>query len=330
VVFTTPSHHCPTSVTMPLERRQALLEMASRKDFLIVEDDYEFEMSFLNPPAPALKSLDEEGRVIYVGSFSKSLFPGLRLGYMVGSETFIREARALRMVVVRHPPGHLQRTVANFLSLGHFDALVARMGQTYRRRRDVMQEAIDRRGLHVAGSDVSGGSSFWMKTPDGIDARDTCPGGQAKGSAARAGSFLLREPRGRPAQFPYRLFLDRQRQDSGRDRYHRRHDRGVRRSREKGHRLGVAFGMVSNRCGSKAQTALLRAHVVAVDAGDNDRLLHGVAAERLAQFLIEQHLDEGGFAILHLPFDRLGQFLGQALLVPDHTPLAPQASAIFA
>ncbi|MBU2484954.1 MAG: PLP-dependent aminotransferase family protein, partial [Alphaproteobacteria bacterium] len=80
VVFTTPSHHCPTSVTMPLERRQKLLEMASRKDFVIVEDDYEFEMSFLNPPAPALKSLDEEGRVIYVGSFSKSLFPGLRLG----------------------------------------------------------------------------------------------------------------------------------------------------------------------------------------------------------------------------------------------------------
>jgi GntR family transcriptional regulator/MocR family aminotransferase len=112
VVFTTPSHHCPTSVTMPLERRQELLEMASRKDFLIVEDDYEFEMSFLNPPAPALKSLDEEGRVIYVGSFSKSLFPGLRLGYMVGSETFIREARALRMVVVRHPPGHLQRMSA--------------------------------------------------------------------------------------------------------------------------------------------------------------------------------------------------------------------------
>jgi GntR family transcriptional regulator/MocR family aminotransferase len=133
VVFTTPSHHCPTSVTMPLERRQALLEMAARNDFIVVEDDYEFEMSFLNPPAPALKSLDEEGRVIYVGSFSKSLFPGLRLGYIVGSETFIREARALRMVVVRHPPGHLQRTVANFLSLGHFDALVARMGQTYRR-----------------------------------------------------------------------------------------------------------------------------------------------------------------------------------------------------
>lgn len=194
VVFTTPSHHCPTSVTMPLERRQKLLEMASKQDFLIVEDDYEFEMSFLNPPAPALKSLDEEGRVIYVGSFSKSLFPGLRLGYMVGSETFIREARALRMVIVRHPPGHLQRTVANFLSLGHFDALVARMGQTYRRRREVMQEAIDRRGLHIAGSDVSGGSSFWMETPEGIDARDLSQALRQRGVLIEPGHFFFQNP----------------------------------------------------------------------------------------------------------------------------------------
>ena len=85
-------------------------------DALIVEDDYEFEMSFLKPPSPALKSLDTDGRVIYVGSFSKSLFPGLRLGYLVGSEPFIREARALRASVLRHPPGHIQRTAAYFLS----------------------------------------------------------------------------------------------------------------------------------------------------------------------------------------------------------------------
>jgi GntR family transcriptional regulator/MocR family aminotransferase len=160
----------------------------------VVEDDYEFEMSFLNPPAPALKSLDEEGRVIYVGSFSKSLFPGLRLGYIVGSETFIREARALRMVVVRHPPGHLQRTVANFLSLGHFDALVARMGQTYRRRRDVMQEAIDRHGLQIAGADVSGGSSFWMKTPDRTDARALAEAVKQRGVLIEPGHFFFANP----------------------------------------------------------------------------------------------------------------------------------------
>jgi len=84
VVFTTPSHQCPTGATMPVERRRALLERARREDFLVVEDDYEFEMSFLKSPSPALKSLDDDGRVIYVGSFSKSLFPGLRLGISSG------------------------------------------------------------------------------------------------------------------------------------------------------------------------------------------------------------------------------------------------------
>ena len=120
-------------------------------DALIVEDDYEFEMSFLKPPSPALKSLDADGRVIYVGSFSKSLFPGLRLGYLVGSEPFIKEARALRASVLRHPPGHIQRTAAYFLSLGHYDALVRRMGTAFHERREVMQKAIEDNGLQIAG-----------------------------------------------------------------------------------------------------------------------------------------------------------------------------------
>lgn len=168
-VFTTPSHHCPTAVTMPLDRRQDLLKRASEQDFMIVEDDYEFEMSFLKPPSPALKSLDHEGRVIYVGSFSKSLFPGLRLGYLVGSEPFIREARALRAAVLRHPPGHIQRTVAYFLSLGHYDALIRRMGQTYQKRRAVMDTALKEHGLKVAGANAFGGSSFWMQAPVSVD-----------------------------------------------------------------------------------------------------------------------------------------------------------------
>lgn len=83
LVAITPSHHIPTGTTMPLSRRRELIAMAGTQDFLIVEDDYDFEMSYLSPPEPALKSLDRSGRVIYLGSFSKSLFPGLRIGYMV-------------------------------------------------------------------------------------------------------------------------------------------------------------------------------------------------------------------------------------------------------
>lgn len=169
VVFTTPSHHCPTNATLPLERRKALLDRAAEQDFLIVEDDYEFEISFVKSPSPALKSLDRTGSVIYTGSFSKSLFPGLRLGYLVASEPFIQEARALRALVLRHPPGHIQRTAAYFLSLGHYDAQIARMGRAYRKRRAVMDTALRDHGLAPSGTDTSGGSSYWLEAPANVD-----------------------------------------------------------------------------------------------------------------------------------------------------------------
>ncbi|SDI37088.1 PLP-dependent aminotransferase family protein [Aliiruegeria lutimaris] len=169
VVFTTPSHHCPTNATMPIERRKALLERSVQEGFLIVEDDYEFELSFVKSPSPALKSLDKAGTVIYTGSFSKSLFPGLRLGYLVAPEPFIQEARALRTLVLRHPPGHIQRTVAYFLSLGHYDAQINRMGRAYRKRRGVMEQSLREHGLTLAGTETYGGSSYWMQAPENVD-----------------------------------------------------------------------------------------------------------------------------------------------------------------
>ena len=170
VIFTTPSHQCPTTITMPLIRRQQLLETASKLDALVVEDDYEFEISSKKSASPALKSLDSDGRVIYVGSFSKSLFPGLRLGYLVGSAPFISEARALRASVLRHPPGHIQRTAAHFLRLGHYDALINRMAKQYSIRRSTMAAAIKKYQLEIAGnSSPEGGSSFWMKAPKDLD-----------------------------------------------------------------------------------------------------------------------------------------------------------------
>lgn len=181
VIFTTPSHQSPTNATMPLDRRQALLTRAREMDALIVEDDYEFEISFLNAPLPSLKSLDTDGRVIYVGSFSKSIFPGLRLGYLVGSQAFIREARALRASVLRHPPGHIQRTTAYFLSLGHYDSLIRRIGQVYNRRRKVMEAALDAHGLGIAGRGVFGGSSIWMRAPDAVDTEELALRLRAKG-----------------------------------------------------------------------------------------------------------------------------------------------------
>ncbi len=194
VIFTTPSHQCPTSATMPVDRRRRLLQRARDMGALIVEDDYEFEMSFLSPASPALKSLDADGRVIYVGSFSKSLFPGLRLGYLVGSEPFIREARALRASVLRHPPGHIQRTAAYFLSLGHYDAQIRRMSKALSERRAVMEQAIRQHGLEIAGTTSFGGSSLWMRAPDGTDMAEVAARLRQQGVLFEAGERFFNGP----------------------------------------------------------------------------------------------------------------------------------------
>ena len=142
LVFVTPSHQHPTTVTMSLARRKALLAAARAADQVIVEDDYEFETNYSGTPLPALKSLDEDGRVIYVGSLSKSLMPGLRLGFLVADARLVAELRALRRLMLRHPPGNNQRAAALFLANGHFDVLVRRIHRVYRDRWQVMAEAL--------------------------------------------------------------------------------------------------------------------------------------------------------------------------------------------
>ncbi|MEQ8506413.1 MAG: PLP-dependent aminotransferase family protein [Rhodospirillales bacterium] len=170
IVFVTPSHQAPTTVTMPKDRRHDLMTRAGEQDFVIIEDDYEWETNYVSEPTPALKSMDTNGRVIYVGSLSKTLFPGLRLGYLVGPAPLIREARALRRLMLRHAPNNNQRTAALFLALGHHDSLVHKLQKSYRERWRIMGQAL---ADHLPGwskAPTFGGTSYWVSGPDGFDA----------------------------------------------------------------------------------------------------------------------------------------------------------------
>ncbi len=170
-VHVTPSHQFPTTVTMSLARRQALLERAERQDIVYIEDDYEAEINHMGRPTPALKSLDRNGRVIFVGSLSKTLAPGLRIGYLVAAKEMIAEARALRRLMLRHPPANNQRTTALFLSRGHYDSLLRREGLSLKQRWAAMQAALSRHLTRCRFIPTAGGTAFWVEGPGELDAR---------------------------------------------------------------------------------------------------------------------------------------------------------------
>jgi GntR family transcriptional regulator/MocR family aminotransferase len=169
-VYATPSHQCPTGVTLPLARREALLARAAAADFIVIEDDFESENRFDGEPTPALKSLDRNDRVIYIGSLSKTLAPGLRIGYVVGPAELVAELRALRRLMLRHPASYIQRAFALFLSLGHFDALLRRLAAVQRERCALLLDALARHAPQCRIVPVSGGGSCWVSLPEGVSA----------------------------------------------------------------------------------------------------------------------------------------------------------------
>lgn len=131
----TPAHQSPLSVTLSLTRRQALLEWAAQQQSWIIEDDYDGEYRYVSRPLPALKSLDKHGRVLYAGTFSKVLFPGIRLAYLVVPDALIPTFEHINKIVGNGIPALTQQLVSAFMAEGHFARHIQRMRKLYAERR---------------------------------------------------------------------------------------------------------------------------------------------------------------------------------------------------
>jgi GntR family transcriptional regulator/MocR family aminotransferase len=195
LIYVTPSHQYPYGVTMSLPRRLALLEWANRADAWVLEDDYDSEYRYAGRPLAALQGLDREGRVIYLGTFSKVLFPALRLGYLVVPPDLVEAFVAARALVDRHCPTLDQAALADFIADGHFARHIRRMRALYAERQAILVEAAQQElagvlevqpaesGMHVVG---------WL--PAGVDDAEASHQAAAHGVEAPPLSSYSLEP----------------------------------------------------------------------------------------------------------------------------------------
>jgi GntR family transcriptional regulator/MocR family aminotransferase len=172
LVYVTPGHQSPTNVTMSMDRRLALLASAEVNDFIVLEDDYEHELNFVGAPKPSLRSFDRTGRVIHVASLSKALFPGLRLGFIAADNRLVRELRALRRLMYRHPSALDQRAMALFLAEGHYDSHIRRQRKLLSQKWKAMFKHLERHLPMCEATVTTGGSGVWLKLPETVSARE--------------------------------------------------------------------------------------------------------------------------------------------------------------
>jgi GntR family transcriptional regulator/MocR family aminotransferase len=187
LVYVTPSHQYPLGISMTAARRLALLAWARRGQRWILEDDYDSEYRYASRPLGALQGMDGAARVIYIGTFSKVLFPSLRVGYLVAPPSLWGILVRLREALDIFSPTLTQAVLADFLREGHFARHLRRMRKLYLGRRNALVEQIRARLgdlLTIAGADA--GLHLTAFLPPGVDDREVLRRGSARGITATA------------------------------------------------------------------------------------------------------------------------------------------------
>jgi 2-aminoadipate transaminase len=176
-LYTIPTFQNPAGVSLSLERRQALVELAEREDFLIIEDDPYGRLRFRGEALPSLKSLDRSGRVICLRTFSKTLAPGLRTGYVIGAPEFLRRLVILKQSSDLCSPALTQYVILEMLQTGAMERYIKKVIEVYGRKEAVMAQALREHQAATGASwnEPEGGMFFWLQLPDGLEAGPLLP-----------------------------------------------------------------------------------------------------------------------------------------------------------
>lgn len=183
LAYVTPLHQYPTTVTLSLERRAALYEVAERHGIALLEDDYDHEFHYRCRPVAPLKARDPAGIVLYVSTFSKVVYPAVRLGFAVVPERLAEPLAALKRVVSRQNESLTQEAMALWLAGGGFERHLRRMRRIYERRMEAMAAALEAEGLAGRFRRPAGGMSLWVDM--GIPSRELGPRAERAGVAVR-------------------------------------------------------------------------------------------------------------------------------------------------
>jgi GntR family transcriptional regulator/MocR family aminotransferase len=199
-MYVTPSHQFPLGVTMSLSRRLELLAAAADMQAWIVEDDYDSEFRYVSRPLTALQGLDTEGRVVYVGTFSKVMFPALRIGFVIAPPSLLPALAAARQFAGTQQAALEQMVLSDFISDGHFERHVRRMRAVYAERQQFLLDALreECEGLIDAAPAGSGMHLVGWLPPD-VDDRDVSRRAAARGvDAIPLSAFAVGRGAGRP------------------------------------------------------------------------------------------------------------------------------------
>ena len=173
LIYVTPSHQYPTGAVMSLARRHQLLSTARQHAAWVLEDDYDSEYRFSGPPISSLEGLDTDGRVLYMGTFSKVLYPGIKLGYLVVPKALVTAFKQAHYDLNRPGQMPLQAALAVFIEMGHFSSALRRARQNYAERRQCLLEAL-KPVLTPGGPFISGaeqGLHLCLRLPPHVDDR---------------------------------------------------------------------------------------------------------------------------------------------------------------